>query len=194
MDFGDILAQWDVQQKKQAEKQRLSGKNTVSHKKANAPTAEEKAALEMKKEFENGYDVEKESQKRINPMELWLRRYGTVDKDALFEQEEARNKYHSRSSLVEMRPQARIDLHGLKKDEAWARLESFVSECESKGIKKIMIVHGKGLHTHGTDPVLGELVRKFIEQDKRLGTSGHPDSSEGGKGATWVILKDNLFK
>ena len=52
MDFGDILAQWDVQQKKQAEKQRLSGKNTVSHKKANAPTAEEKAALEMKKEFQ----------------------------------------------------------------------------------------------------------------------------------------------
>ena len=194
MNFGDILDQWDIQQKKEAEKQRLSGKNTVSHKKANAPTAEEKAALAMRKEFQEGYDVEKESQKRINPMELWLRRYGTVDKDALSEQEEARNKYHSRSSLVEMRPQARIDLHGLKKEEAWARLNSFVSECESKGIKKIMIVHGKGLHTHGTDPVLGEMVRKFIEQDKRLGSSGHPDSNEGGKGATWVILKDNLFK
>ena len=50
MDFGDILAQWDNQQKKQAEKQRLSGRNTVSHKKANAPSAEEKAALEMKKQ------------------------------------------------------------------------------------------------------------------------------------------------
>ena len=35
-------------------------------------------------------------------------------------------------------------------------------------IKKIMIVHGKGIHTHGSDPVLGEMVRKFIEQDKSI--------------------------
>lgn len=190
MDFGDILEQWDKQQKDAERKQKQSGYNTVSHKRANAPTAEEKAASAFRKEFE----IEKENQKRINPMELWLRRYGTVDKDSLAEQEEARTKYHSRSSLVELKPQARIDLHGLKREDAWNRLDSFVTECESKGIKKIMIVHGKGIHTHGTDPVLGEMVRKFIEQDKRLGTSGHPDSSAGGKGATWVIIKDNLFK
>lgn len=191
MDFGDILEQWENQQKKAELKQKQSGYNTVSHKKANAPTKEEKAAL-TQENIES--EIEKENKKHINPMELWLRRYGTVDKDALMQQEEARNKYHSRTSLEQMHPQARIDLHGLKQEEAWNRLNSFVTECESKGIKKIMIVHGKGIHTHGTDPVLGELVRKFIEQDKRLGTSGHPDSSQGGKGATWVILKDNLFK
>ena len=120
--------------------------------------------------------------------------YGTIDKDKLAEQEESRNKYKSRSSLVEMKCEARIDLHGLKREEAWQRLESFVTECDCKGLKKILIVHGKGLHTHGTDPVLGEMVRKFIEQDKRLGTSGHPDYNMGGKGATWVILKNNIFK
>ena len=190
MDFGDILEQWDNQQKAAAKKQKDSGKNQVSHKKANAPTPEEKAAMEMKK----GFDFVEERNKKINPMELWLRRYGTVDKDALNQQEEARNKYQSRSSLVEMRPEARIDLHGLKREEAWARLEAFVADCEMRKIKKIMIVHGKGIHTHGSDPVIGEMERKFIEQDKRLGTSGHPDANEGGKGATWVILKNNLFK
>lgn len=190
MDFGDILAQYEQQKKDEVRKQKESGRNTVSHKKANAPTPEEKAAMELRK----GLDVEKENNKRINPMELWLRRYGTVDKDALADQEEARNKYHSRTSLVEMRPEARVDLHGMKQEEAWQRLESFISECEGKGIKKVIIVHGKGIHTHGTDPVLGEVVRRFIEHDKRLGTSGHPDSSEGGKGATWVILKNNLFR
>ena len=61
-------------------------------------------------------------------------------------------------------------------------------------LKKILIVHGKGIHSSGSDPVLGEMVRKFIESDKRLGTSGHPDASGGGKGATWVILKNNLFR
>ena len=61
---------------------------------------------------------------------------------------------------------------------------------ELRGLKKVLIVHGKGIHTHGNDPVLGELVRKFIERDKRCGTSGHPKmKSEGGTGVTWVILK-----
>ncbi|MBQ1949592.1 MAG: Smr/MutS family protein [Treponema sp.] len=190
MDFGDILNQWEEHQKSEARRQKESGKNTVSHKKANAPTPEEKALKKM----HEGFDYNAERDRRINPMELWLRRYGTVDKDSLNEQEEARERYKSRSALVSMRCEARIDLHGLKQEEAWSRLNAFVTDCEVRKIKKIMIVHGKGLHTHGTDPVLGEMVRKFIEQDKRLGTSGHPDYNEGGKGATWVILKNNLFK
>ena len=110
------------------------------------------------------------------------------------EQEEERTKYADRSELVRMRLEARIDLHGLKRDEAWERLEAFVTECEMRRLKKILIVHGKGIHSNGSDPVLGEMVRKFIESDKRLGTSGHPDASGGGKGATWVILKNNLFR
>lgn len=193
MDVGDILDQWDQQQKNALNRQKQSGKNQISHKKANAPTAEEKEALRAKKEMQEGFDFVKEREKRINPMELWLRRYGTVDKDSMAEKEEARLKYQSRSNLVAMKSEARIDLHGLKQDEAWQRLGTFVTECECKGIKKIMIVHGKGIHTHGTDPVLGELVRRFIEADKRLGTSGHPEASEGGKGATWVILKNNIY-
>ena len=194
MDFADILNQWESIQKESSKKQKLSGHNTVSHKKANAPTAQEKEALALKNELKKGYDVEKERNNKINPMELWLRRYGTVDKDALYEKEAAKNKYQSREAIKELKAQARLDLHGLTQEEAWTSLNSFITDCEYKGIKKVLIVHGKGLHTHGSDPVLGELVRRFIEQDKRLGTSGHPDSSGGGKGATWVILKNNLLK
>ena len=61
---------------------------------------------------------------------------------------------------------------------------------EAKKIKKVLIIHGKGIHTTGTDPVLGKLVRSFIERDKRCGASGHPkNKAEGGTGATWIILK-----
>ena len=69
-------------------------------------------------------------------------------------------------------------------------LNSFITDCKRRGLKKVMIIHGKGIHTSGTDPVLGKLVRSFIERDKRCGTSGHPkNKAEGGTGATWVILK-----
>lgn len=187
MDMGDILAQWDNIQSDKVKKQKESGKNTVSHKKANAPTPEEKA-LAKEKDFEA--KLRAENSKEINPMELWLRRYGTIDKDKLAEAQYERTKEQDRNYILNMKPEARLDLHGLHQDEAQVKLDSFITDCCRKGLRKVIIIHGKGIHTTGTDPVLGELVRKFIEHDKRCGSSGHPKTKqEGGSGATWVILK-----
>lgn len=187
MDMGDILAQCDNIQSDKVKKQKESGKNTVSHKKANAPTPEEKA-LAKEKDFEA--KLRAENSKEINPMELWLRRYGTIDKDKLAEEQYERTKEQDRNYILNMKPEARLDLHGLHQDEARVKLDSFITDCCRKGLRKVIIIHGKGIHTTGTDPVLGELVRKFIEHDKRCGSSGHPKTKqEGGSGATWVILK-----
>ena len=187
MDMGDILAQWDIIQSDKVKKQKESGKNTVSHKKANAPTPEEKA-LAKEKDFEA--KLRAENSKEINPMELWLRRYGTIDKDKLAEEQYERTKEQDRNYILNMKPEAHLDLHGLHQDEARVKLDFFITDCCRKGLRKVIIIHGKGIHTTGTDPVLGELVRKFIEHDKRCGSSGHPKTKqEGGSGATWVILK-----
>lgn len=184
MDMNDILNQWDKIQADKIKKQKENKQPQVSHKKANAPTPEEK---ELAKSKLQAYD--EENNKQINPMEFWLRRYGTIDKDKLQEETDERIRQSDHNYLREMKPEARIDLHGLHQDEAEQRLDNFVGDCKKRGIKKIMIVHGKGIHSHGSDPVLGELVRKFIERDKRLGMSGHPDRTQGGSGATWVIIK-----
>ncbi len=187
MDMAEILNQWDSYQAKEKNKQKQSGHNTVSHKKANAPTPEEKAA-KAEKDFEA--KLREQDSRQINPMEKWLRLYGTIDKDKLAEESHERNKYQDRNYLINMKAQARIDLHGLHQDQAEEKLNYFICDCKKRGIQKILIIHGKGIHTHGSDPVLGELVRKFIEHDPRCGTSGHPKSKqEGGTGATWVILK-----
>lgn len=89
---------------------------------------------------------------------------------------------------------ARIDLHGLTRNEAWARLDNFVSDCCRRGLKKILIVHGKGSHSKEKSDVsiLSAMVRNFIELDSRLGASGHPDKKLGGSGATWVIIKNEI--
>ena len=187
MDMGDILNQWDSYQKNQVKKQKDSGKNQVSHKKANAPTAEEKARA-AEKDFEA--KLKAENSKQINPMELWLRRYGTIDKDKIAEEQESRSKLYDRSFLLNMQPEARLDLHGLHQDQAEESLDRFITDCKARGLHKVLIIHGKGIHSHGSDPVLGELVRRFIEHDKRCGASGHPKTkAEGGSGATWVLLK-----
>ena len=187
MDMAEILNQWDSYQAKEKNKQKQSGHNTVSHKKANAPTPEEKAA-KAEKDFEA--KLREQDSRQINPMEKWLRLYGTIDKDKLAEESHERNKYQDRNYLINMKPEAIIDLHGLRQTEAEVKLNSFITDCCRRGLHKVLIIHGKGIHTNGTDPVLGELVRRFIERDKRCGTSGHPKTKqEGGTGATWVIRK-----
>lgn len=84
---------------------------------------------------------------------------------------------------------AKIDLHGLTREEAWSRLDGFIRECSRRNIKKVLIVHGKGNHCENQVSVLSSMVRTFIEVDDRLGASGHPDKKLGGTGATWVIIK-----
>ena len=112
------------------------------------------------------------------------------DKDKIAEQELEISNQTDRNYLLNMKPEARLDLHGLTQAQAQEKLDYFITDCLRRGIRKVIIIHGKGIHTTGTDPVLGPFVRKFIERDKRCGMSGHPKTKqEGGTGATWVILK-----
>ncbi|MCQ2601422.1 MAG: Smr/MutS family protein [Treponema sp.] len=196
MNFGDILNQWDSQQKEQNKKNTPKEKQ-VSKKKANADFIEagyaskaeaDKNTVIQKKTVSQ--QMEEDSKKKINPMELWLRRYGTVDKDKVIEQYQQNQKLQSHDYIKNMPVDAYLDLHGLTRDEAWPRLEAFTSDCIRRGMKKIMFIHGKGNHSSSNDPVLGELVRLFIEKNKMLGTSGHPNRTQGGSGATWVMIKN----
>ena len=186
MDMGDILAQWDNIKREEKKKAREQVKQPqTSHKKANAPTAAEKELAKAKK----GSTV-KDSASQINPMEYWLNRYGTVDKDKIAEEHEERTRQLDRNYILNMKPEATFDIHGLHQNEACIQLDNFITNCKRRGLHKVMIIHGKGIHTHGTDPVLGEVVRRFIESDNRCGQSGHPkNKAEGGTGATWIILK-----
>ena len=189
MDFGDILSQWDKQQKEEKLKKTEEKRIQVSHKKANAPTKEEKELQKQGYKTSLEKQIAEQQKKQINPMELWLNRYGTVDKDKLLDESSEYSKMENREYLKKMAAEARIDLHGLTRDEAWEKLEHFVQNCVVRGLKKIEIVHGKGLHSTGSDPVLGQMVKTFIEQNKHLGTSGHNDKNHGGSGVTWVLLK-----
>lgn len=184
MDMDALMLQYADMQKNADVRKNPSQK---SHKKANAPTAEEKEAMRQGYSYEK--QMEEDNKRRINPMEVWLSRYGTVDKDKIQDEADANERLHNINYLKQIRPEDRIDLHQMTRDEAWSALDNFVSSCVRRGLKKILIIHGKGEHSRGSDPVLGPMVKTFIEQDKRLGLSGHPDRNHGGTGATWVIIK-----
>jgi DNA-nicking Smr family endonuclease len=119
----------------------------------------------------------------------WERRSGAdrVPVDGKDERESA-PAGTGRRALKKLRPQDELDLHGLYQREALAALERFISRAHARGLKKVLVIHGKGRHsTRG--PVLGKAVRKFLESCPRAGEFGTASREDGGQGAVWVILR-----
>lgn len=82
-------------------------------------------------------------------------------------------------------PEARIDLHGMRTATAERALVRFVREQHGRGVRRICVVHGKGLHSKGGVGVLGDhsvhvltdggaapLVLAFATASASLGGSG----------------------
>lgn len=102
--------------------------------------------------------------------------------------EEAKQKGRQRKRLLEMDPEEQLDLHGFTSEDAQVMLDQFVRKCASRGVRKILIIHGKGLHSE-KGGILQREVRKYIEKSPLCGESGYADKRGGGKGALWVILR-----
>jgi len=125
--------------------------------------------------------------RKPDPVEVWLREHGVYDKDEESEEAPAQAG-ERRRRLLRKHPDASIDLHGLKQDEAWSALDGFFRRCKNDGMEKVLVVHGKGNHP-GSEGVLRDLVRRFVESSSLAGESGYSPAADGGSGATWVVLK-----
>lgn len=170
MDFGDILDEWDK------DTQKAYGKKRIKADEKNRSVSEQSA------EF-----PKKEALKKAHPVDIWLRRYGTHDKDSA-EDDKNGSPAEQRRIKRGIKPEAVIDLHGLTREDAWNRLEAFFADCYRRGLRKVLIIHGKGTHSDNGS-VLLHVVRQFIERNPHAGESGFSDRADGGSGSTWVLLK-----
>ena len=119
-------------------------------------------------------------------MDEWLKMYPPENKD----DEQPGNGPQSvgRKKLLRMPVQSRIDLHGMTAEEAGKTLENYLRRSKKQGLKKVLIIHGKGLHSAGK-PVLKMEVVKLLERNPHAGEFGTADRKDGGSGAVWVLLK-----
>jgi DNA-nicking Smr family endonuclease len=85
-------------------------------------------------------------------------------------------------------PQATLDLHGMTSREAEQALERFILLSRRRGLRKVLIVHGKGNHSRG-EPVLQRVVRKYLEKSPYTGAFGPAERRHGGRGATWAVVR-----
>ncbi len=120
----------------------------------------------------------------------WLKDYGVVDKDG---EEETRlqgglHKYYTKKEVDRMPVDAVLDLHGMTALSAEDALDDFFTLSEGRNLRKVLVIHGKGLHSE-RGSVLGDVVRRWLERRPSAGRTGFADSELGGGGATWVLLK-----
>lgn len=88
--------------------------------------------------------------------------------------------------------QAQVDLHGLTRAEAQDALERFVQASRQQGLRCVLVIHGRGLHSEGAIPVLKQGVLQWLSRG-RVGkwvlafVSARPQ--DGGAGAVYVLLR-----
>ncbi len=93
-----------------------------------------------------------------------------------------------REYLRKLEPEDEIDLHGLTLEQSLSQLDRFLKEALSRGLQKVLIIHGKGHHSKGK-AVLPKAVLELLQESPIAGEIGTPKREKGGSGATWVIIK-----
>ena len=98
----------------------------------------------------------------------------------------------------------KIDLHGFSLEEANKKIEDIIKNYYGVGVKKIIVITGKGLHSnHIEDPyiskdlgILKNSVPEFIKNNKELMSLIQniemAKVDDGGEGAFYIYLKKKL--
>tara|TARA_B100001057_G_scaffold417223_1_gene435707 strand:- start:1276 stop:1689 length:414 start_codon:yes stop_codon:yes gene_type:complete len=96
------------------------------------------------------------------------------------------------------------DLHGYSLDEANTKVESLITKSYQSGVKKLIIVTGKGLHSDNEkNPYLSkelgilkysvpEFIRGNSELMKMINEIKDAPNEDGGSGAFYILLKKEL--
>ncbi|AEC02307.1 Smr/MutS family protein [Parasphaerochaeta coccoides] len=96
----------------------------------------------------------------------------------------------TRSQLRKMPPQAVLDLHGDTAELAAARVRSFLFDARQKGLLKVGVIHGKGLHAADGEGVLHTVVMDEIRRSRMVSEASVPPARHGGSGVLWIIMKN----
>lgn len=88
--------------------------------------------------------------------------------------------------------QGHVDLHGLTREEARIRVETFLHESRTNDRRCVLIIHGRGLNSKDQIPVLKDAVRMWLQRG-RIARSvlafATARPTDGGAGAVYVLLR-----
>lgn len=89
-----------------------------------------------------------------------------------------------------LQPEGRLDLHGLTREEARARVRFFLEDASYQQKKVVLIITGWGKNSPG-EPVLRQEIERYLSLDAKAWVVewGRAPRQLGGEGALVVFLK-----
>jgi DNA-nicking Smr family endonuclease len=86
-------------------------------------------------------------------------------------------------------PQDKVDLHGLRTEEAREALSEFLRRSVRNGVRCVRVIHGKGIGSPDKLPVLKGKVRSWLVQKDEVIAFVQAREAQGGAGALMVLLR-----
>ncbi|MBT3628898.1 MAG: DNA mismatch repair protein MutS [Rhodospirillaceae bacterium] len=90
----------------------------------------------------------------------------------------------------QLRPEARVDLHGMIQSEAHVALNDFIAESHMAGLRNVLVITGKGSVREGG--VLRRMVPRWLNQPPLRGMVVAIEQAtprDGGGGAYYLLLR-----
>jgi DNA-nicking Smr family endonuclease len=88
--------------------------------------------------------------------------------------------------------QDHIDLHGMIRPDAKQALGEFIIKAVGKGMRTVLVVHGRGLGSPGGRPILKHAAAQWLSHGE-IGAHVHAFATarpqDGGAGAMYVLLR-----
>ncbi|MGD2171026.1 MAG: Smr/MutS family protein [Gammaproteobacteria bacterium] len=97
-------------------------------------------------------------------------------------------KLQRRIRRGQIRPEDSLDLHGCRQQEALQMLDTFLAEVLGRGLRMVVIVHGRGLRSE-REAVLRPLVQRWLGSQSRVLAWCPAQARDGGAGASYVYLR-----
>jgi DNA-nicking Smr family endonuclease len=90
-----------------------------------------------------------------------------------------------------MRPEARLDLHGMTQDEAHRALTGFIAASRGAGRRCVIVITGRGRAKLGGGVLREQAPRWLNQQPTRGNILGFAEAQpkDGGAGALYVLLR-----
>jgi len=113
--------------------------------------------------------------------ELWSARADGIDR-----------RFTRKLGAGKLEIEARIDLHGRTRDESERALDRFLAGARANGLRCLLVIHGRGLHSGADGPALRDAVRRTLIAGPHsahvLACVSAPPALGGG-GATLIWLR-----
>lgn len=84
---------------------------------------------------------------------------------------------------------AELDLHGLNREAAYREVAAFISDSRARGIRCVRIIHGKGLRSPNSGPVIRKLIDQWLRRRADVLAFCTARPHDGGTGAIYVLLR-----